>query len=151
MKKRTKAEKFADYADAVQAIRKGEPPRRHGAKDGSIPTHPVIKVRTEFLESTILLACLGWLRKHNILCNRNNVGAGQMGESGYYSYGIRDAGDIVGLLPNGIHFEIEVKRGKGGRLSKGQQKRMYDIRHNGGIYLVVHGCEELVYYFKDLI
>lgn len=92
-----------------------------------------------------------WLRKHGIMCNRNNTGAGQMGTSGFYSYGIKNGGDIIGLLPTGQHFEIEVKRGKGGRLSKGQQKRMQDIRANNGLYFVVHGLSELEHYFEGLI
>lgn len=75
-----------------------------------------------------------------------------MGASGYYSYGIRGAGDIIGELQNGMHFEIECKRGSGGRLSLEQQKRMRDVSQiREGYYFVVHGVEELEYYFKDLI
>lgn len=150
MKKRTKAEQFADIYDAWKHWAGDGPPKRSGAKDGSIPTHPVVKVYP-YSEHIVLKACLRWFDVAHILCNRNNVGAGQMGESGYYSYGIKDAGDIVGLLPNGKHFEIEVKRGKGGRLSKGQQKRMCDIKNNNGIYLVVHGVEELAYLMEKYL
>lgn len=150
MKKRTKAQKHKDYFDAYKAIREGKPVKREGTKDGSITTHPVISV-LDLREGQVLANCLMWLRKHNILCNRNNVGAGEMGGSGYYSYGIRGAGDIIGLLKTGQHFEIECKRGLGGRLSLEQQKRMRQIRENNGLYFVVHGLNELEFYFKDLI
>lgn len=150
MKKQTKAQKFNDLANAIGQIRRGEPVRRVGCKDGSIQTHPVVPVYP-YSESVVLKACLAWLRKHGILCNRNNVGAGQMGISGYYSYGIRGAGDIVGLLKTGQHFEIETKSSGGGRLSVNQQKRMRDIRENGGLFFVVHGIEELEYYLGEYV
>jgi len=51
----------------------------------------------------------------------------------------------------GKHFEIETKRGSGGTLSAGQQKRMKDVRVNGGIYLVVHGVEELEYLMGEWV
>lgn len=150
MKRRTRARKFVDYADAVKAINEGKKVKRSGTKDGSIATHPVVPVSDD-PEVYVLNSCLHWLRANNILCDRNNVGAGQIGESGYYSYGIKDAGDITGLLRNGIHFEVECKRGKGGRLSVGQQKRMRLIRENNGLYFVVHSIEELEYYMGTYI
>lgn len=150
MKHRTRKQEYSDYADAIKAMKEGKSVKRSRAKDDSVATHPVIPV-PNLLESQVLVLCKDWLRKHHILANRNNVGAGAMGESGYYSYGIRNAGDIIGLLPNGKHFEIECKTGNGGRLSLGQQKRMRDIRANNGYYFVCHGVEELEYYFKDLI
>lgn len=151
MKKRTKAEQFADFADAMKAINQGQPPRRHGAKDGSIPTHPVVPV-PEQREAYVVITCLAWLKRHRIFCTRHDVGGGYLGTgTAYATYGIKGAGDIIGLLRNGRHFEIECKAGKGGRLSKGQQKRMHNIRDNNGIYLVVHGCEELAYFMRTYI
>ena len=149
VKKQTRQQKIGDLFTAYKCIKGNKPVKRHGTKDGSIPTHPIIVV-PEYPESEVLKFCLVWLRKHGILCNRNNVGAGEMGASGYYSYGIRGAGDIIGLLSNGTHFEIECKAGKGGRLSLAQQKRMRNIRDNNGLYFVVHGIEELEYYFEEL-
>ena len=148
MKKRTRRQQYGDYADAIKAMREGQPVKRQRAKDGSIPTQPIVPVPI-LSESVILKQCLEWLKEHGILANRNNVGSGQMGESGFYSYGIKNAGDIVGLLSTGQHFEIEVKRGSGGRLSESQQKRMRDIRDSNGLYLVVHGIPELEYYLGD--
>ena len=155
MKRRTRAQKFGDYADAVKAINEGKKVKRSGTKDGSIATHPVVPVVADRLEKDILRDCLIWLKTKRLICNRNNVGAGQIldatGVGNIYNYGIKNAGDIVGLLRNGRHFEIETKRGKGGRLSMGQQKRMQLIRGSNGLYFVVHGVEELEYYFKDLV
>lgn len=145
MKRQTKLQKFNDLANAVKQMRKGEPVRRIGAKDRSIQTHPVIDV-PDVLEKIILQDCLDWLRKKKIVCDRNNTGAGEMGTSGFYNYGIKNGGDIIGLTEQGIHFELECKRGRGGRLSIGQQKRMQIIRNNGGTYLVIHGWQELEYY-----
>ncbi len=145
MKKQTRKQKFGDLFTAYKCIKENKPMKRDGAKDGSVPTHSVVVV-PEYPESEVLKFCLDWLRKHRILCNRNNTGAGNVGTSGFYSYGIRGAGDVVGLNKRGVHFEIEFKRGKGGRLSIGQQKRLKDIRKNNGIYLVIHGTEELEYY-----
>ena len=142
MKKRTKQEKFQDCFDAFKCVKAGKKVKRSMTKDGSIATHPIIPV-PDLLESIVLKDCLNWLKKKRIFCNRHDSGAGDVSGAGYATYGIKGAGDIIGLLPNGRHFEIETKRGKGGRLSKGQQKRMKDIRANNGIYHVVHGISEL--------
>lgn len=151
MKRRTKDQKIKDYYDVFRCIREDKKVKREGTKDGSIATHPVVDVDQKWSEAGVLKCCFTWLRQHNILCNRNNTGAGQMGESGFYSYGIRGAGDIIGLLDTGQHFEIECKRGAGGRLSLIQQKRMRDIRKKNGVYLVVHGVEELEHYMGELV
>ncbi len=150
MKKRTKAQKLADCYDAFKCIKEGKPVKRQGAKDGSIATHSVVPV-AYFIESIVLSHCLLWLKKHNILCNRHDAGTFQNTRGQWGTYGIKGAGDIIGLLPTGQHFEIEVKRGSGGRLSLGQQKRMRQIRENNGIYFVVHGVQEMEYYFKGLL
>ena len=147
LKKRTKLQKCADYHDAYKAIREGKPVKRYGRKDGSIATHPIIPCY-DHPEKEVLKQCLFWLGRKRIFCNRMNVGVGDMGTGHIYSYGIRGAGDIMGLLPNGRHFEIECKRGKGGRLSFAQQQRKENIKGNCGIYLIVHGIEELEYMNK---
>ncbi|GAH77055.1 unnamed protein product, partial [marine sediment metagenome] len=95
-KRQSKSQKCKDYFDAFKCIQGNKKMRREGTKDGSIATHPVVGIPITKPEKFILADCLTWLRHHGILCNRNNVGAGQMGESGYYSYGIRGAGDIIG-------------------------------------------------------
>ena len=148
--KQTKAQQFSDYADAFKCIREGKPVKRSRAKDGSVPTHPVVEV-LPLCESEVLKHCLRWLKQHNIFCDRHDSGAGDISGSGYATYGIKGAGDIVGLLPNGIHFEVECKAGKGGRLSVKQQKRMEGVRNNNGLYFVIHGIEELEHCFRNFI
>jgi len=145
MKKRTRQQIYKDYAEAIAAMKANQPVKRQGAKDGSIQTHSITSV-PDLPEAQVLKDCLKWLKRRGILCNRNNTGSGQMGVSGFYSYGIKGAGDIIGLCKNGIHFEIECKRGRGEKLSEKQQERMKFVRASGGIYLVIHGIEELKCY-----
>jgi len=86
-----------------------------------------------------------------VLADRLNVGAGHLeGTERFHTYGIPGAGDIIGLLPNGRHFEIECKAGKGGRLSKKQQERREKILNSNGIYVIIHGTNELEYYWKRI-
>lgn len=153
MKRQTKAQKFNDLANVIGQIRRGEKVKRIGAKDGSIPTHPVVLVRCPYPECDVVHDCLVWLRKHHIFCNRHDAATLQNNRGQYGTYGIKGSGDIHGMLKNnwGKHFEIECKRGSGGTLSEGQQKRMKQVRDNEGLYFVVHGVEELIYYFEEWI
>jgi len=152
MKHQTKKQKFNDLANAIDQIRRGEKVKRIGAKDGSIATHPVVPVSPHKFEHMVLADCLGWLRKHHVFCNRHDCGSGDIVGAGMATYGIRSAGDIIGILkPDGRHFEIETKRGSGGRLSAGQRKRMKDVRDNGGLYFVCHGVEELEFFMGEWI
>jgi len=149
MKHQTRAQKFNDLANAIGQIRRGEKVKRIGAKDGSISTHPVVPVYP-YPERIVCAACLNWLAKHHVFCNRHDAGTFCNDRGQYGTYGILGAGDIIGII-NGIHFEIETKRGSGGRLSTGQQKRMKQIRDNEGLYFVVHGVEELEHYMKEWV
>ena len=151
MKRRSKADKIGDCYMAFKCIKAGVKVERDGAKDGSIPTHPVVSVDEVKSEADVLKDCTAWLKHHGILCDRNNVGAGIMSSSGMHSYGIKNGGDIIGLFLNGIHFEVECKRGAGGRLSRGQQERMKNVRDNRGYYFVVHGIPELKYFMEGLM
>lgn len=149
MKPPTKKQKLDNCYEAYHHTKHGTRPTR-GAKDGSIPTHPVVPV-PDVLEAEVLKDCKKWLTSHRIFHDRHDCGSGDLVGAGQARYGIRFAGDIIGILPNGIHFEIETKRGKGGRQSRGQQKRMVDVRATNGVYLVVHGVAELEYYWKGLV
>ena len=147
VKRRTKKQKLDDYFDAFKCVQGDKKVKRSKAKDGSIQTHPVVPC-PDLPECEVLVLCLVWLKDHNIFCNSLNNGTVQTA-SGWHSYGIRGAGDIMGLLPDtGRHFEVECKRGRGGKLSEAQQKRMVDVKNNNGIYLVVHGVAEMEYLFK---
>lgn len=152
-KRQTKAQKFNDLANVVKQINSGEKVRRIGARDGSISTHPVVAVDPSLYEADVLADCLAWLEKHHVMHNRHDCGSGDIAGAGMATYGIRSSGDIHGMLRHhgGKHFEIETKRGSGGRLSKGQQKRKRDVEYNGGLYFVVHGLSELIYYMEGWI
>lgn len=142
---KTHKQKLTECHAAYEAAKTGQRPKWQ-AKDGSISTHPAVPVR-DFRESTVLLACLQWLRQRRVFCNRHDCGSGY----GHAIYGIKHSGDIHGYLPDGRGFEIEVKRGKGGRLSVGQQQRMADVRATNALYFVVHGVEEIQHYMGELV
>lgn len=148
MKPRTVKQRCHDYFDVFRCIKEGRRVKRSMNKDGSIKTVPVIPC-PDVLESVVQQECLDWLRANGIMCDRHDCGTGDFG-FGIRQYGIKSAGDIIGCLKNGKHFEIECKKGKGGRLSSGQQKRWRKVEENNGMYLVIHGIEELIYY-KELI
>lgn len=152
-KKQTNAQKFNDLANTIGQMRRGEPVKRIGAKDGSIPTHPVVPVNPKKLEHEVLADCLSWLKKRHVFCNRHDAATLQNDRGQYGTYGIKGSGDIHGMLKNnwGKHFEIETKRGSGGTLSEGQQERMKDVRENGGLYFVCHGVGELEHFMREWI
>lgn len=151
MKRRTKAQQYADLADAVKCINEGTKVKRSTYKDGSILTRPVVPV-ADLPEKQVVKDCIEWLLEHRIMCNRHDAGSFQNNRGQWGVYGIKGAGDIIGVVGNyGTHFEIECKAGKGGRLSPGQQKRQFDVQHAYGYYFVVHGVPELEYYFKDYV
>ena len=150
MKPPTKKQKLDNCYEAYHHAKHGTRPTRK-ARDGSIPTHPVVSVSPHKFEHMVLADCMKWLKSHRIFHDRHDCGGGNVSGAGYTIYGIKYSGDIHGILPNGIHFEIETKRGNGGRQSAGQQKRMADVRATNGVYLVVHGVLELEFLMKGLI
>jgi hypothetical protein len=155
MKRQTKAQKCNDLANAVKQINSGEKVRRIGARDGSIPTHPVVACPNlpELGKDGVQDLCYKWLKKHHVFCSRHDAGSFQNERGQWGTYGIKGSGDIHGMLKNnwGKHFEIECKRGSGGRQSKKQQDRMKDVRENNGLYFVVHGVEELEYFMGEWV
>jgi len=152
-KPQTKLQKFNDLANAYHQIRRGEKVKRIGGKDGSIRTHSVVPVDSKKLEHEVLDDCLSWLKKHHVFHNRHDAGTFQNERGQYGTYGIINSGDIHGMLKHheGKHFEIECKRGSGGRLSVGQQQRRRDVRNNDSLYFVCHGVEEIEYYMGEYI
>lgn len=152
MKRQTRKQVYKDLANAVGQMRRGEKVKRVGAKDGSIRTHAVVPVDRTKLEADVLADCLVWLVMRGVFCQRHDAGTFQNDRGQWGTYGIKNAGDIIGILkPNGHHIEIETKRGSGGRLSEGQQKRMKDVREFGGLYFVCHGVEELEHFMGEWI
>ena len=150
-KHRSKADKIGDCFIAFKCIKEGRPVKRDGAKDGSVPTHPVVPV-PDLPETDVKAACLKWLKHRGVFCDGHDCGSGNFG-FGYATYGIKNSGDVHGILKyqNGKHFELELKKGTGGRQSKGQQKRMRDVRANNGYYFIVHGIPELEHYMGGLL
>jgi len=148
--KRTKSQKCADYFDAFECIRTGKPVKRSGRKDGGIQTKPAVPV-PPLAEKDVLKECIEKLRELGLKCDRNNTGFGDIhGTGGKFRYGIAGGGDIIGLTKSGRHFEVECKKGIGGILSLAQQRRKKDIEMNNGLYLIVHGVEELLVFMRRL-
>ena len=138
------------FFSAYQAVRKGEAPKRR-AKDRSVPTHPTIPC-PEVKESVVLQQVQLWLKRHRICADRMNVGAGHLeGTDRFHTYGIPGAGDIMAILPGGIHCEIECKAGAGGRWSEDQQKRCKKVLDAGGIYVIIHGIPELADWYENFV
>ncbi len=134
---KTKHQKLVEAHTAYVAAKQGTRPQRR-AKDGSIPTHPVVSC-PDIPEREVLKQCLKWLRARRVFHDRHDCGSGP----GHARYGIKGAGDIIGILPDGRHLEVECKKGKGGQLSKEQQERMQGVRETAGQYWICHGVPEL--------
>ena len=144
---KTQAQKLAEAHHAYQAAKTGVCPKR-GTGNGGIPTHPVVPCPDlpEMGKGGVQDLCHKWLLARRILCSKHACG-----RKGGVLYGIKDSGDIHGYLPDGRGFEIECKRGKGGRLKIGQFRRMNLVHNTAGLYFIVHGTDELAYYFRGLI
>jgi hypothetical protein len=140
-KRKTKKEQLRITGKGIiDIMHHGKP---QGRVNGSIGTKPTVLCEN-VLEGDVLKRCMSWLKARRIVCDRNNTGMGDIaGDGRKFRYGIKDAGDIIGCLPSGIHFEIECKRGTGGSQSLGQQKRMKKVRESNGVYLIIHGENEL--------
>lgn len=133
----------------LDIIKNGRPDK--GRKDGGIATHPVVPC-ADYLEADVADQCNRWLSSERIMWDRNNTGVGDIDGSGRkFTYGIKGGGDIIGCTPSGRHLEIEYKRGKGGVLSRDQQKRQKECARVNAIYLIVHGLPELKHFMKGLL
>ncbi|KKM82218.1 hypothetical protein LCGC14_1321840 [marine sediment metagenome] len=153
MKRQTRARQYIDLANAVKQINSGKKVKRVGARDGSITTHPIVSVDIHKPEKIVLKECLEWLKSYHVFCNRHDAGTFQNDRGQWGAYGIKGSGDIHGVLKRhgGKHFEIECKRGSGGRLSLDQQKRMRNVVANDSLYFIVHGVEELAHFMRGYV
>lgn len=150
MKRKTKKQQYAAIAALITG--KSDQPT-------SERTRPTIQSAAR-PERDVLAECLSWCKRRQIQVDRLNSGKGILvpysvaytgGADAFCRnngcvprvYGIPGAGDIIGLLPNGRHLEIECKHGRGGTLLQEQVKRRMIVERNGGLYLVVHSAEEL--------
>jgi hypothetical protein len=148
-KRKTKKERVRILGKGIcDIIHHGKP---QGRKDGSVGTKPTVPC-ADVKEDVVLDGVSTWLGMHRILYDRNNTGSGDLrGDGRTFRYGIKDAGDIIGCLPNGKHFELELKRGRGGSWSLGQQQRCDKVKLNNGVYLLIHGVPELETMFLPLL
>ncbi len=119
-----------------------------GAKDGSIPTHPVVPC-DDVLEDAVSKDVSDWLKAHRVVFWRSNVGT-MVSPDGKrrHRYGVLGAGDFCGILSSGIYFEIECKRGRGGHWRESQQDHAKLVLTTPAIYVIVHSVEELELKFK---
>ncbi len=92
-------------------------------------------------EGKVKKACLIWLNEHGISAWPRSTGAVRIG-SGFIRYGKVGAADIEGLLPNGIHFEIECKSAVGKQSYK-QKIFQKMIERNNGLYFLVRSVGQL--------
>ncbi len=136
---------IVDMIHAKQAGVKFKPGRR----DGGIPTKPVVPC-ADLLEAEVLKNCISWLKRHRVGVKRMNVTAVDLNGGGVRPYGIKGAGDLH-CIYKGIHIDVECKRGKGGVLSLNQQKHRDWVEQYEGVYLVVHGIEELEFFMLSII
>jgi len=91
-------------------------------------------------EASIQLKIIKFLQTNNIYCWRNaNLTRYDPKTKQYLSNPQHKSGlgDIVGLLPDGRHLEIEVKK-KGGRQSPHQLIHQKRIEQNNGIYILAY-------------
>lgn len=146
----TKKQKFADFHDAMKCLKREEKPRRLNgrAKDGSLPTKPAIEIANPKSERDVLDECKAWLEARGCMVNRLNNGS-FCTAGGWRRYGILGGGDLLGCTRDGRHFEIEVKKGRGGRLRVEQQRRRDKCLAHNAIYLVVHDVEELEFLWPE--
>ncbi len=145
---KTKTQKLAEAHTLYKAAKANTKPSR-GAKDGSIPTHPVVPCPDlpELGKGGVQDLCYKWLKARRVFCDCHACG-----RKGGVLYGIKGSGDIHGYLSDGRGFEIECKRGRGGKLKSSQQERMALIHNTtAALYFVVHGLPEMEYYFEGLI
>ena len=147
-KKITKQEIGNRIVDMIHAKKAGLP-YKPGRKDGGIPTKPVVPCE-DLPEADVLKDCISWLRLRRVGALRMNVTTMDLDGAGYRQYGIKGAGDIL-CVYKGMFIEIECKKGKGGILSKNQQKHRKWVERHEGVYLVVHGIPELEFFMLSII
>jgi len=131
----------------LSAIADGKTPRI--PKDGSVQTKPVVPC-VEVPEHVVDDTVEPMFTRYGCRMKRLNNGEGKFESSpNYATYGIPGGGDYVGwLIGSGRHIEIELKKGRGGRLSKDQQDRFNDCWADNAIFIVVHGVPELKYFYE---
>jgi hypothetical protein len=142
----SKAWKMERLALGLDQIKQGKKPQV--TLDGSVPTRPLVPC-PDVLEHVVDEAVEPMFVRYGLRMRRLNNGEGKFEHSlNYATYGIIGGGDYLGwLIHGGRHIEVELKRGRGGNLSKDQQDRFNDCWDDDAIFVVVHGVEELKYFY----
>jgi predicted component of type VI protein secretion system len=92
-------------------------------------------------ETYIVSECLEWLAVNGIFAWRNNTGAIKV-EGRFIKYGKIGSADILGVLPDGRHLEIECKTETGTQEPE-QIIHERKVKKNNGVYLLVRSLKEL--------
>lgn len=101
-------------------------------------------------EAEVLKECLALLRKKGIFCWRQNTGAFETKNGGFFRSSMPGVSDILGILPDGRFLAVECKREIGGVVSDKQSQFLSSIRASGGVAVVVRGKEELCAYLEEI-
>lgn len=148
-KKITKQQLGKGIVDMIHAKQAGKD-YKPGRKDGGVQTKPVVPCIDQ-CEADVTKDCITWLKKHRVGVKRMNVGAGDItGRGDFRSYGIKGASDVL-CIYKGLIIAIEFKKGKGGVLSKNQQKFRDWVEQFEGVYLVIHGVPELEFFMPSIL
>lgn len=94
-------------------------------------------------ESEILKECLSVLKEMNIFCWRQNTGAFQTKNGGFFRSSMAGVSDILGILPDGRFLAVECKREKGGILSSKQIEFLGKVDQNKGVAIVARDATKL--------
>lgn len=85
------------------------------------------------------------LQLNRIYCWRNN-NSGAMGRRGIIKKGVAD---IIGIMPNGIHIEIEIKNKETkDKMSQEQREHKENIINSKGIYIIANSVDDFIEIFN---
>lgn len=101
-------------------------------------------------EAEVLKECLFLLKRKGIFCWRQNTGAFETKNGGFFRSSIAGVSDILGILPDGRFLAVECKRESGGVVSEKQKQFIANIKACGGVAVVVHSGKELREYLEEL-
>lgn len=99
------------------------------------------------LEKEVQNAVLEFLMYKKIFCWRNNNVGLFNAKSGSFmrmpKYAMKGISDILGILPNGTFFAIEIKRDKSSKPTEDQVEFIRNIIRNKGIAFVATSIEDV--------
>jgi hypothetical protein len=93
-------------------------------------------------ENRVKAEVLKYLKLRRIKAWSNPSGAVQIRPGKFMSFGLKGSSDILGCLPGGRFFAIEVKAERG-RLSPEQRQFLEDIGRLGGLAVVAKSCRDI--------